>query len=109
MKVVCSGFPKTGTKSLATALRVLGNKVFDFEEQYFYLGEEFMRFCEQGWTTDDIRNLYKDADVVTNVQGNLFWEKILKAYPDVKVRLEKQKNCYSWLVLFHSKNIKYTI
>ena len=92
MKVVCSGLSKTGTKSLAAALRVLGYKVFDFEEQYFYLGEEFLRLSERGWTTDDIRNLYKDADVVTDVPGNLLWEEILKAYPDVKVR---KKDCYS--------------
>ena len=85
MKVVCSGLSKTGTKTLAAALRILGYKVYDFEEQYFYLGEEFLRLCDEGWTTDDIRRLYSDADAVTDVPGNLFWEEILKAYPDIKV------------------------
>jgi len=85
MKVVCSGLSKTGTKSLAAALRILGYKVYDFEEQYFYLGEEFLRLYEQGWTSEDIRKLFEDADAVTDVPGNLLWEEILKAYPDIKV------------------------
>ena len=32
MKIICAGFPKTGTKSMATALRDLGFSVHDFEE-----------------------------------------------------------------------------
>ena len=32
MKVICAGFPKTGTKSLAMALRELGYSVYDTEE-----------------------------------------------------------------------------
>ena len=32
MKVICAGFPKTGTKSLALALRHLGHSVHDFPE-----------------------------------------------------------------------------
>ena len=32
MKIICAGFPKTGTKSMATALRQLGYTVNDFPE-----------------------------------------------------------------------------
>ena len=32
MKITCAGFPKTGTKSMATALRQLGYSVNDFPE-----------------------------------------------------------------------------
>ena len=32
MKIICAGFPKTGTKSMAAALRELGYSVHDFEE-----------------------------------------------------------------------------
>ena len=35
MKVICAGFPKTGTKSISKALRDLGFTVFDWEEQAF--------------------------------------------------------------------------
>ena len=32
MKIICAGFPKTGTKSMASALRQLGYNVNDFPE-----------------------------------------------------------------------------
>ena len=32
MKIICAGFPKTGTKSMALALSSLGYSVHDFEE-----------------------------------------------------------------------------
>ena len=85
MKVICSGFPKTGTKTMATALTMLGYKVYDFEEQYFYCGKELIKALEEGWTTEDIRRIYKDPDAVTDLPGNYLWEEILKAYPDAKV------------------------
>ena len=93
MKVICSGMSKTGTKTLAQALRILGYKVYDFEEQYFYLGEEFGRLYKQGWTTDDIRKLYDGVDAVTDVPGNFLWEDILKAYPDAKVGYDVTFRC----------------
>ena len=36
MKIIGAGFPKTGTKSLALALRDLGYTVHDFEEHMAY-------------------------------------------------------------------------
>ena len=45
MKIICAGFPKTGTKSMASALSSLGYSVHDFEEhlehnlQEIYQGE----------------------------------------------------------------------
>ena len=35
MKIICVGYAKTGTKSMAKALRHLGFSVFDWEEQVF--------------------------------------------------------------------------
>lgn len=36
MKVICAGIQKTGTKSVAEALRILGYEVHDVFQQYFY-------------------------------------------------------------------------
>ena len=36
MKIICAGFPKTGTKSMANALASLGYSVHDFEEHLEY-------------------------------------------------------------------------
>ena len=39
MKVICAGLQKTGTKTMAEALRILGHNVHDVFDQYF-LDEE---------------------------------------------------------------------
>ena len=37
MKVICAGFPKTGSKSCSTALRLLGYNVADYMETAEFL------------------------------------------------------------------------
>ena len=86
MKVICTGMPKCGTKSLASALRTLGYNVYDFEEQFCFLGEDLIQAVESGWSTEDIRRIYKDADAVTDGLGNLLWEEIHRAFPEAKVK-----------------------
>ena len=76
---------KTGTKSLASALRILGYKVYDFEEQYYYLGEELSKILRRGWTIEDIRRIFKDVDAVTDTPGNMLFEELVEAFPDAKV------------------------
>ena len=85
MKVICSGMSKTGTKSLAAALRILGYKVYDFEEQYFYIGKDLTKIMEDGWTKEDIQRIFKDVDAVTDIPGCMLWEDLLQAFPDAKV------------------------
>ena len=46
MKVICAGFPKTGTKSMANALRTLGYSVHDFEEHLEYNLENYVDYLE---------------------------------------------------------------
>ena len=46
MKVLCAGFPKTGTKSMALALRELGYSVHDFEEHLQFNLDNYLDFFE---------------------------------------------------------------
>ena len=85
MKVVVSGMSKTGTKTMATALRKLGFNVYDFEEQYFYLGKELVRIIEEGWSIDELRRIFRGVDAITDLPGNMLFEELLAAFPDVKV------------------------
>jgi len=87
MKVICSGMPKTGTKSLSAALRVLGYTVYDLEEQFWYRGAELTKLMMEGCSIKEIREIYEDADAVTDIPSNAFWEEILQAFPDSKVHL----------------------
>ena len=42
MKIICAGFPKTGSKSCSAALRILGFKVADWIETAEYLGDTWI-------------------------------------------------------------------
>ena len=46
MKIICAGFPKTGTKSMALALSQLGYTVHDFEEHNEYNLDNYLDFFE---------------------------------------------------------------
>ena len=91
MKVICSGMSKTGTKTLACALRILGYKVYDLEEQFYFLGKDLMEIIESGWTTKDLKRIYTGVDAVTDIVSNCLWEDIFKAFPGAKVRVICQK------------------
>ena len=85
MKVIVAGMPKTGTKSMQAALTELGYKVYDYEENYLFLGKDWRRICLDGGTTEDFRRMYEDVDAVTDVPPCYFWDEIHKAFPDSKV------------------------
>ena len=44
MKLICAGLPKTGTKTLAKALRILGYTVYDVKEQLEVCTTNIRRF-----------------------------------------------------------------
>ena len=48
MKVILAGLSKTGTKSMAAALRILGYQVYDATENFLYLGTEWLNIMKKG-------------------------------------------------------------
>ena len=102
MKVICSGMPKTGTKSLAAALRILGYTVYDIEEQYLYLSNSLIEVIEKGWTTEKIKTMFKNVDAVTDMPSNILWEEIFQAFPDVKVGKSAYKTSLSVFRLYYA-------
>ena len=86
MKVICAGFPKTGTKSMANALRCLGYSVHDYEETLEYNLQNYIDFFE-GKVGDEIfREMYQNVDAVVDQPACTLWNIILKQFPDAKVR-----------------------
>ena len=85
MKVIFAGLSKTGTKTMASALRILGYNCYDFMENYEHLYDDWMKLMCDGGDTEDIRRMLKDVDAVTDIPACIFWEEILKAFPDAKV------------------------
>lgn len=88
MKVICAGFPKTGTKSLKTALTMLGYTVYDYSENMLHYSDEWQRIMDIGWDSKDFIQMYEHVDAVCDAPACYFWDEILKAFPDSKVGLK---------------------
>jgi len=70
---------------MAEALRILGYNVYDFLENYEYLGDKWMKIFKEGGTKEDFYEMYKDVDAVTDIPAFFFWKEILEAFPDAKI------------------------
>ena len=86
MKIICSGLGKTGTKSMAAALRILGFQVYDFEENYFYLYDEWCKFLKTG-DKNLLKEMFESVDAITDSPTCLFWEELLNLFPEAKVSI----------------------
>ena len=98
MKIICAGFPKTGTKSIAKALRHLGFTVFDWDEQLLDSPDFLDHWVDvfQNGDKPDVKQLYQNADAAVDMPGHFFFEEILEAFPDCKVILTERDED-SWL------------
>ncbi|XP_078362899.1 uncharacterized protein LOC144647030 [Oculina patagonica] len=98
MRIICAGLQKTGTKSIAKALRHLGFTVFDWEEQIFDFVDDWVDVFQNG-TRPDVKRLYQNADAAVDMPGCFFYEEILEAFPDCKVILSEREE-ESWIKSF---------
>ncbi|XP_076804097.1 uncharacterized protein LOC143448306 [Clavelina lepadiformis] len=92
MKVICAGLPKTGTKSLCAALRILGFTVYDFEEQCWLIRDKLQKAMDVGCTAEEYHDMFQGVDAVTDLPACLLWEEISKAFPKAKDEKEWLKS-----------------
>nr|XP_002127586.1 uncharacterized protein LOC100181738 [Ciona intestinalis] len=85
MKIICTGYWKTGTKSMSKALSDLGYNVYDYAEQLFFLKSLWYKFFDGTITDEDIYNAFKDVDVIIDGPAIAFWEEIYRVFPNAKV------------------------
>lgn len=96
MKIICAGLPKTGTKSLGLALKILGYKVHDVDEHWgLHLSEFHQALFEK--KMPDFRAMYSGVDVVVASPACYFWREIMKSFPDSQVILTVRDNEDAWL------------
>ena len=86
MTVIIAGMPKTGTKTMHEALKILGFSIYDFPENFWYLHDDWMKIFNEGGTTEDFRKMYENVDACMDVPCCHYWEEIHKAFPESKVR-----------------------
>lgn len=85
MKVIVAGLPKTGTKSLAKALQILGYSVYDTKDNFIQYGDKWLKIMEAGGTAEDFKEMYADIDASLDVPAVKYWEEMLRAFPETKV------------------------
>jgi len=99
MKLLCVGYPKTGSKSCSSALRQLGYKVADFVETLEFLSIVWLDFYEGRATIDDVLEVYDKHgfDCNQDLPGNVLWEELYRGLgPDTKVILTVRDNDEVW-------------
>nr|XP_039272128.1 uncharacterized protein LOC120346451 isoform X2 [Styela clava] len=97
MKVIVAGFTKTGTNTMSACLAALGYKVYGYEQNFFYLRNEWTKILTKGGSKEDFYNMYKDIDAGCDIPFCIFWEEILEAFPDAKIIFMKRKSEDDWL------------
>ncbi|XP_078361789.1 uncharacterized protein LOC144646136 [Oculina patagonica] len=96
MKVICAGLSKTGTTSIAKALRILGYEVYDFMEHITIHHDEWSSIYRLG-KQPDFLSMYKDVDAVTDLPTAVWYEEIYQAFPDAKVILSVRDSEEVWV------------
>jgi len=97
MKIICAGFPKTGTKSMAHALSQLGYSVHDFEEHMEFHLDRYLDFFEGRVGAEVFLEMYKDVDVVVDQPACTIWNILRGQFPDAKVILMERDSSLSWV------------
>ena len=54
MKVVLVGFPKCGTKTMATAFEILGLNNYDYPEQFTEQARDWLKIYQSGGSINDL-------------------------------------------------------
>ena len=103
MKIICAGLSKTGTKSLAKALRILGYKVFDYDEHRDFHLDQWFGIYSEGKSPDFV-SMYKDVDAVTDLPPAFWFQEIYEAFPDAKVILSLRDNEDLWAESWAKQN-----
>ena len=73
---------------MAKAFRLLGYKVYDFEETITYCKQVLEKFYSPQFTKAEkiefLRELLKDVDIVLDNPWYHFWEELMEAFPEAK-------------------------
>ena len=83
MKVICAGYPKTGSKSCSAALRQLGYSVCDYLETMEFTSTTWAAYFNGEVDIDQVVACYDRHGFDSNqdLPGNFLWEELYRANP----------------------------
>jgi len=94
VKVICVGFPKTGTKSLSKALCMLGySNIYDYLENVDYFFYEYIDVFKSKMALEKVLDEYekRNPDAIIDMPPSFFFEEFHKRFPDAKIILTVRK------------------
>jgi len=100
MKIICAGISRTGTKSLAAALRILGFTVHDNLEHFHYHLDEY--YGAVVGKMPNFYTMYKNVDAVIAFPVYIYWKELNEAFPNAKVILMERDDVKIWAKSFLS-------
>ena len=102
MKIICAGFPKTGTKSMARALTELGYNVHDFEEHLEYNLDNYIKFFDGDLGEEMFLDMYRDVDVVVDQPACTLWYILHQQFPEAKIILMERESAEDWFRSYYA-------
>ena len=96
MKIICAGFPKTGTKSMSNALTQLGYNVHDFEEHLEYNLDNYIKFFDGDIGEEIFLDMYSQVDVVVDQPACTLWNILHQQFPEAKIILMERESAEDW-------------
>ena len=88
LKYCYAGYSRCGTKTIASAFKILGYKVYDYEETMLYALDDLLKLKDNQLEKEERRkilhNVLKDVDVVTDCPYYIYWREIMEIFPDCK-------------------------
>lgn len=88
MKYLFVGYSKTGTKTIASAFKLLGFEVYDLEETMLFHAHQWIEIMDPKTSESEKRriiySMYKNIDVVTDHPANYYWELVREVFPECK-------------------------
>lgn len=103
MKIICAGAWKTGTKSLAEALRILGYRVYDYDEQIMVFSDLWLRLIDGTVTDEEIRKTFENIDVLIDGPIIPYFYEVFKQFPEAKVIFSPLQFIYFYVVIKYGK------
>ena len=94
MKVIVAGSSKTGAKSLSSAFKELGYRVYDSMEHLLYHYDNWIEIFEGYGDSSNFERMYENVDVVVDAPAFLYWYEIHRVFPDAKVRPHMNKSVF---------------
>jgi len=98
VKIICAGFPKTGTKTLYECLKILGFNHFEVPDMACHALNEWKKFIKNETDFEPVLECYKRhrVDSFSDLPGNYFWEEFFERCPNSKVILTVRDNQHVW-------------